>query len=314
MTPSRPDCYVIGSGPNGLVAAITMARAGRRVTVLEAASTPGGGCRTAELTVPGFRHDVCAAVLPMGLGSPAMRDLPLAEHGVQWVHPDVALAHPLDDGSAMLHRSIDATADGLGPDGDAWRRLLDPLLGGFGATDDLLSLPSLPHHPVSLARFARSGLLGAERVAAHRLTTPRGRALFAGLAAHSVLPLDRWVSSGVALTLAAYGHLVGWPVARGGSQAVTDALVGIVGQHGGTVECDHRVDGLDELPPDAVVIANIAPEALVRLAGDRLDARAGRRYGLSPLIPTARCSASTNRTPGDPRCCTSSCPSATSSE
>ncbi|HEU4840159.1 MAG TPA: NAD(P)/FAD-dependent oxidoreductase [Ilumatobacteraceae bacterium] len=268
---------VIGSGPNGLVAAITMARAGRRVTVLEAAATPGGGCRTAELTEPGFRHDVCATVLPLALGSPALRDLPLTAHGVLWIHPEIALAHPLEDGTALLHRSLDDTAAGLGADGAAWRRLLAPLVRGSGPTDDLLALPSIPRHPVAVARFARVGLPGAERVARRRLSTPGGRALFGGLAAHSVLPLDRWFSSGVGLTLAAYAHLVGWPVAQGGAQTVVDALVAILREHGGDVVCDHRVDDLAELPP-GIVLADVAPSALVRMAGERMPERARRRY------------------------------------
>ncbi len=283
MSPGRSgamssECYVVGSGPNGLVAAITMARAGKQVTVLEAAATPGGGCRTAELTLPGFRHDVCATVLPMGLGSPALRELPLAEHGVLWLHPEVALAHPLPGGTALLHHSLDDTAAGLGDDGPAWRRLLAPLVGDLGPTDDLLSLLSLPRHPVALSRFALPGLLGAERVATRRLSTAGGRALFGGLAAHSVLALDRWFSSGVGLALAAYAHLVGWPVAKGGSQAVTDALVAILGEHGGTVECGQRVDDLAALPPDAIVLADVAPAALARMAGDRLPLPMQRRY------------------------------------
>jgi phytoene dehydrogenase-like protein len=278
MSAARPECVVVGSGPNGLVAAITLARAGKRVTVLEASSTPGGGCRTAELTAPGFRHDVCATVLPMGLGSPALRDLPLAEHGVLWVHPEVALAHPLDDGATLLHHSLDDTVLGLGVDGAAWRRLMAPLARGFGPTDDLLSLLSVPRHPIALARFALPGLLGAQRLADRRLETERGRALLAGLAAHSVLPLDRWFTSGVGLVLAAYAHLVGWPVAQGGSQAVTDALVAILADHGGAIECDHRVDDLAELPPDAIVVADVAPSSLVRMAGHRLAPRARRRY------------------------------------
>lgn len=278
MSAARPDCYVIGSGPNGLVAAITMARAGKRVTVLEAAPTPGGGCRTAELTLPGFRHDVCAAVLPMGLGSPALRDLPLAEHGVVWVHPEIPLAHPLPTGAAVLHRSLEDTAVGLGADGDAWRRLMKPLVRGLGPADDLLSLLSLPRHPVALAPFALTGLVGAERLARRRLATVRGRALLAGLAGHSAMPLDRWFSSGVGLVLGAYAHLVGWPVAQGGSQSVIDALVAILGEHGGTVECGHRVGALDELPPHAIVLADVRPEALAALAGDRLGPRARRRY------------------------------------
>ena len=221
------------------------------MVVLEAASTPGGGCRTAELTLPGYRHDVCSAVHPMGIGSPAMRALPLEEHGVVWRHPGIPLAHPVDDGAALLHRSIGATAAGLGDDGDAWRRLVGPLVdGGLPVLDELLSPLSVPHHPLHLARFARFGLRGADR-AADRLRTPEARALLAGLAAHSVLPLDRWMSAGVGLVLAAYAHVVGWPVAEGGSQAITDALVAILREHGGEVVCDHAVTSLDELAPDA---------------------------------------------------------------
>ena len=224
----RDEVVVVGAGPNGLVAAVTMARAGRRVVVLEAAPTPGGGCRTAELTLPGYRHDVCSAVHPMGVGSPAMRALPLEEHGVVWRHPEVPLAHPLDGTAAVLHRSLEATASRLGDDGDVWRRLVGPLVdGGLPVLDDFLSPLTLPHHPLQLARFARFGLRGADRAATH-LHTSEARALLAGLAAHSVLPLERWMSAGVGLMLAAYAHVVGWPVAEGGSQAITDALVAIL--------------------------------------------------------------------------------------
>lgn len=280
MTPAvRTECYVIGSGPNGLVAAITMARAGWPVTVLEAAPEPGGGCRTAELTLPGFRHDVCSAVHPMGIGSPALRDLPLAEHGVIWRHPEIPLAHPLPRGAALLHRSLDDTAARLGADGEAWRHVMAPLVGGgLGVLDALLSPLSVPRHPVRLARFAASGLRGADRLAERRFATPGGRGLLAGLAAHSVLPLHRWLSAGVGLVLAAYAHVVGWPVAEGGSQAIVDALVAILRRHGGTVECGQRVDDLRALPPGAVVLADVAPEAFVAMAGDRLPPPVRRRY------------------------------------
>jgi phytoene dehydrogenase-like protein len=272
------DVVVVGSGPNGLVAAITMAEHGRRVVVLETGSTPGGGCRTAELTLPGFHHDVCSAVHPMGLGSPAMRALPLEAHGVVWRHPLVPLAHPLDAGAVVLRRSVDETADGLGTDGRRWRRMVDPLVGGgFPVLDELMSPLTVPRHPVRLARFATAGLRGADK-AARRLDTVRGRALLAGLAGHSVLSLDRWLSAGVGLVLGAYAHLVGWPVAAGGSQTITDALVAILRGHGGDVVCDHRVRSLAELPDGATVLADISPSAFVELAGDRMPARSRRRW------------------------------------
>ncbi|MET0146307.1 MAG: NAD(P)/FAD-dependent oxidoreductase [Ilumatobacteraceae bacterium] len=274
------DAVVVGSGPNGLVAAVTMARAGRRVVVFEQSSTPGGGCRTAELTEAGFRHDVCSAVHPLGIGSPALRELPLEAHGVRWIHPAVPLAHPLADGAALLHRSLDATAAGLGADGEAWRRLVGPLVAGGSpaVSDDLLSPLSFPQHPLKLARFASVGVRGAEQLARRRLATDPGQALLAGLAAHSVLALDRPLVAGVGLELAALAHLVGWPVAEGGSQAIADALVAILREAGGEVVCDAPITELSALPPTAVVLADVAPAALVRMAGDRFPARARRRW------------------------------------
>ena len=274
------DAVVVGSGPNGLVAAITMAAAGRRVVVFEAAATPGGGCRTAELTEPGFRHDVCSAIHPFAVASPAFRELPLEAHGVRWIQPEIAAAHPLPGGAALLHRSVDATAAGLGVDGAAWRRLVAPFLSaGPPLVDSLLSPLSLPrHHLVDLARFGLTGLRGATSIARARFRTDAGAGLLGGLAAHAVLPLDRPMTTGYGLTLGAVGHLVGWPIPTGGSQAITDALVAILVAHGGEIVCDHRVADLAALPPATVVLADVAPSQLVAMAGDRFPDRARRRW------------------------------------
>ena len=273
------EAIVIGAGPNGLVAATTLARAGLRVLVLEAAATPGGGCRTAELTEPGFRHDVCSGIHPFAVASPALRSLPLEAHGLRWIHPDVPLAHPLAGEAAVLHRSVDVTADGLGADGAAWRRLVAPFTSvGAPFVDDLLSPLSIPRHPVSLARFGLTAIRPATSVARARLRTEAGAALFAGLAAHAVLPLDRPLTTAFGVAIGAVGHLVGWPFPAGGAQAITDALVGDLIAHGGEVVCNHRVDDLAALPPAKVVIADVSPRQLVAMAGDRFPDRARRRW------------------------------------
>lgn len=275
----RLDAVVIGAGPNGLAAAITIARAGRSVVVFEADERPGGGTRTAELTRPGFHHDVCSAVHPLAAGSPFFRSLPLDDLGCELVHPDVAIAHPLDGGGAgVVHRSIERTVADAGVDGDAWRALFGPLVDRWDDIGDALLGPVLrPHrHPISMARFGRHAIRSAEGVAG-RFATDEMRAAFAGIAAHSFLPLDRPLTASFGLALGGLAHVHGWPVVRGGSQGVADALVRHLETLGGSVVTGHRVAQLRDLPPHRVVLADVTPRQLADMAGADLDARARRR-------------------------------------
>jgi phytoene dehydrogenase-like protein len=283
---------VVGAGPNGLVAAITLARAGWDVTVFEAGARPGGGTRSAELTLPGVVHDVCSAIHPLAVGSPAFRELaasstPLAEHGLDWVHSEVPLAHPLDGGrAAVLRRSIGDTADGLGLDARNYHKLFGRHVeAGFELTDSLLSPFAVPpKHPIHLARYGAVGILPAHLVARHRFDTDEARALFAGLAGHSVLSLKAPVTAGYGLMLGVLGHVVGWPLARGGSASIADALVSVLRHLGGHVECDRRIESLAELPKADAVLLDVTPRQLLALGGDAVPARYRRaldhyRYG-----------------------------------
>jgi phytoene dehydrogenase-like protein len=269
---SMPDAIVVGSGPNGLAAAVALAQAGLGVEVLEAAETPGGGTRSAELTLPGFVHDVCSAIHPLAVASPFLRTLPLAEHGVEWVHSPAALAHPFDDGPAvLLERSPEATAETLGEDGQRYRKLLSPLAGRADALlEDLLAPLHLPRHPAALARFGPPAGLPAALLARTSFRGGRARGLFAGLAAHSMLPLTRAPSAGFGLVLGLLAHAVGWPLARGGSQAISDGLVSCLRSLGGEIETDRRVESLAELGDAGIVLLDITPRQFLRLAGARL--------------------------------------------
>jgi phytoene dehydrogenase-like protein len=280
---------VVGSGPNGLAAAVTLAQAGLSVTVLEAAATIGGGTRTTELTIPGVRHDVCSAIHPLGVASPFFATLPLAEHGLQWRWPPIDLAHPLDgDRAAVMQRSMDATTVGLGTDGDIWRHSFGPLAAGFAtlAGELLQPLPHLPRHPIELARFGRRGALPATTFA-RRFSTEEARALFAGCAAHLIAPLRRPLSASVGTMLIAACHDSGWPVAAGGSAAITSALASYLRSLGGTIETGVRVTSLEDLPDTRVSLFDTSPGALRAIAGDQLPARIRRAFGCWRYGPAA---------------------------
>jgi phytoene dehydrogenase-like protein len=273
------DAVVVGSGPNGLAAALVLATAGRSVLVLEAAEQPGGGLRSAELTIPGFTHDVCSAIHPLAVASPYLRTLPLEQHGLEWVQPPAPLAHPFDDGTAaVLERSVETTGTTLGDDADAWRRLFDPLLrGADGLLADILGPLRFPHAPLALLALAPRALLPAATVARRSFGGERARALFAGIAAHSMLPLTVSPSAAFGLVLALLGHAVGWPFPRGGAQRLTSALVGRLRSLGGELQTGVAVRSLTELPSARAVVLDVAPRGLLALAGDRLPPRYRRQ-------------------------------------
>jgi len=272
------DALIVGSGPNGLSAAVELARAGLSVRVIEARDELGGGTRTAELTLPGFRHDVCSAIHPLALVSPFFRKIRLEDHGVEFIQPPAALAHPLDDGrAAMLERSIAETASSLGPDGETYGALMRPLVErAEHLFRDLLAPLRMPKHPLSLARFGARGAWSAERVA-RKFRGDAARALIAGAAAHSIQPLDRSPTGGLALLFLLAGHSVGWPLVRGGSSEITRALTEMLTALGGEIETGHEVKSMDDLPPARAVLFDVTPRQLVRIAGDRLPPRYRRR-------------------------------------
>ena len=274
------DAIVVGSGPNGLSAAVALAREGVRVRVIEAAEEIGGGTRSGELTVPGLIHDHCSAVHTMGIGSPFYADLDLERHGLEWRWPEIDLAHPLDGGEVgALVRSVERTAESLGEDGSAWRRLFGSSSAHMDELADDIFRPflHLPSHPIRLVRFGLPAATPATMLA-RRFKTERARALFGGCAAHLFAPLSRPMSSSVAVAMIAAGHRNGWPVAKGGSRAIASALAAELREHGGEIETGRTVTSLDELPEADLCMLDLSPSGVAEVAGGRLPARVARAY------------------------------------
>ncbi|HEY8187665.1 MAG TPA: NAD(P)/FAD-dependent oxidoreductase [Pyrinomonadaceae bacterium] len=266
------DVIVVGAGPNGLAAAIELAAAGHSVCIFEANEIIGGGARSAELTLPGFVHDVCSAVHPLAAGSPFFSKLSLTQYGLEFINPPAPLAHPFDDGTAvLLHRSVDATAKGLGADAEAYKNLMGPLVGDWSdLSHDLLGPLRIPHHPLKVARFGFYGIRSARSLVQRLFKDKRTRALFAGQAAHSFLSLDRQATSAFALVLTTVAHVIGWPIVRGGSQKITDTLASHFRELGGKIFTGVRVKALADLPRAQVVMCDITPRQLLSLTDNEL--------------------------------------------
>lgn len=278
---SEIDAVVVGAGPNGLAAAIELARAGYSVQVIERADQIGGGTRTAELTLPGFHHDVCSAVHPLAAGSPFLRGLALERYGLELVAPEIDAAHPLDDGSAVaFRRSLAETANGLGVDGARYARLLGPFADNWSdLADAILGPPRVPSNPLLAARFGLLGALPARAIAGTLFSDVRTRALLAGMAAHAMRPLSAPTTGAFALVLMALGHAMGWPVVRGGSQALASAMGSLFESLGGEVQTGREVRSLGELPRTSVVLFDVSPRRLVEICGEELPSRYRRTLG-----------------------------------
>ena len=273
------DAIVIGAGPNGLAAAIEIARAGRRVCLYEGHSTVGGGTRSAELTLPGFIHDVCSAVHPLAASSPFFTQLPLEKYGLEFVYPPASLAHPFDDGTALVvERSLDATVARLGKDSASYRSVFSPLVNAWEKiAGDILGPVGIPRHPFATARFGLNGIRSAKGFAEAKFQEDKTRTLFAGMAAHSFLALDWAGTSAFGLVLGVLAHTGGWPIVRGGSQNLANALAAHFKELGGEILTDHRVASLTDLPAARAILCDVTPRQLVNLAGDALSPGFRRR-------------------------------------
>lgn len=267
------DAVIVGSGPNGLAAAIALAEQGLSVHVIEAADTVGGGTRTKELTLPGFQHDICSAIHPMAAASPFLASLPLDKFGLEWIEPEIALAHPLDDRpAAAIYKSIDKTIENLEEDGSNYRALFEPFLERWDelAPQILAPFKLLPSSPLLMARFGMKALQPATRLATNTFETVRGRALFGGLAAHSTLPLENLTTSAIGMVLGIAGHVVNWPYPRGGSHAITKSMAAYFESLGGTITTGRKITALSELPRSHIAMLNLTPRQIMDLCNTNL--------------------------------------------
>jgi phytoene dehydrogenase-like protein len=284
---NQPDAIVVGSGPNGLAAAIVIAQRGRRVLVLEAAPTIGGGVRSEELTLPGFVHDTCSAVHPFAVASPLFRTLPLTSYGLEWIEPPAMLAHPFDDATtSLIYRSVERTAVGLHPDGAAYRKLIGSIVDAWPQIEGSVLAPlGWPRHPVAAARFGLQAIRTAHRLSRQVFVEERTRALFAGICAHGMLPLEQRPTAAFGLVLGAMAHVAGWVMPRGGAQQLTNALAAHLRSLGGEIETQVPVQSINDLPPARAVLCDLSPKPLLRIAGHRFPAWYRRkleryRYGM----------------------------------
>lgn len=281
MSPSSPtkyDAVIVGSGPNGLAAAIRLALEGLTVKVFEASQTIGGGMRTQELMQPGFHHDICSAIHPMAATSPFLKQLPLKKYGLDWIHPDYPAAHPLDDGpAAVLYKDFQKTAASLEQDEETYKSLISPLMENWnGLTKDFLGPLGIPKHPFQMASFGLKGLQSAQSIQ-KKYKSKRAKALFAGLAAHSILPLHAMASSAIGFVLGAAAHTVGWPMPKGGSQSLALAMAHYLEYLGGEIETDIEIQSIDQLPGSKAVLFDLTPRQVIKIAGDRLPSSYKKR-------------------------------------